>query len=326
MANRKRTKAAKRARKTPREPAQERKPLWKRWWPWVSAAVTIALVPLLINLASAHYGAQLALDQAGEQEASAQAGAEKAKDAELARKPALLARVRPVHERIWAWTFPEPVDESVLRAGSVAQTPEERYRIFSEQHGVMGSWNAYYLGDVAKRAARHQISLIGNRRENVRVLDIRANVLKQGPPLDGALVTQPPEGEGPVREVLLDLDSADRRLLLPDENENEEALPKPYLDVKYVTLAKSEEIVLDLNALTQRNYYQWELVVTVAYEGVSEEQVRIRSDGTADGPAFEATAWSDHYHKSVLNGETYTYRGGRYWLNVSNGGAFERTG
>ncbi|MEU4807026.1 hypothetical protein [Actinosynnema sp. NPDC023587] len=83
-----------------------------------------------INLVSTHYGAQLALEQAGEQEAGAQAGAEKAEDTELAREPAVLARVRPVHERVWARTFPEPVDESVLRTGGYAQTPEERYRIF----------------------------------------------------------------------------------------------------------------------------------------------------------------------------------------------------
>ncbi|MEU4807025.1 hypothetical protein [Actinosynnema sp. NPDC023587] len=127
-----------------------------------------------------------------------------------------------------------------------------------------------------------------------------------------------------MREVLLDLDSPDLRLLVPDEDDA--APPKPDLDVNYLTLAKSEEIVLDVNALTLQHYYQWELVVTVAFEGMSEEKVRIRSDGTADGPAFETTAWSDQYSKLRTSDEPYAYRGGSYWINVSNNSAFERTG
>lgn len=318
MVRQKRSRRAKPTRTTPRE--RERKPLWKRWWPWVSAAVTIALVPLLINVGTAHYESRLALGQAGEQEASAQAGAEKAKDAQLAKKAAVLARVRPVHEEFWAWVFPEPVDESTLRTGGYAQSHDERYRIFREKHGVASSASPARIDGVLKKSSRHQVSLIGNRRETVRVLEIRAHVLEKAPPLSGALLTYPPQGEGDVREVLFDLDSAERRLLLPDENQRD-AAPKPFFDVKYLTLAKSEEVALDVTAFTLEHHYKWELEVTVAYEGVSEEKLRIRSDGTADGPAFETAAWTDrHYDKP------FTYRGGSYEIAMSTGGKFERVG
>jgi hypothetical protein len=318
MAHRKRRKSAK---PTPRD--RERKPLRKRWWPWVSAAATIALIPLLINVISAQYESQLALDQAGEQEAGAQAGAAKAKDAELAKKAPVLARVRPVHEDFWAWVFPEPVDESTLRTGGYAQAHDERYRIFHEKHGVEGSASPAWIGGVLKKSSRHQVSLIGNRRETVRILEIRTHILEKTAPLSGALLTYPPQGEGDVRQVLVDLDRPEGRLLLPDEN-NREAAPKPYFDVKSLTLAKSEETALDVTAFTLEHHYKWELEVTVAYDGVSEEKLRIRSDGTADGPAFETAAWNDKH--SAPNEKPYVYRGGSYEINMSTGGKFERTG
>ncbi|MFE9751225.1 hypothetical protein ACFYOT_40495 [Saccharothrix saharensis] len=323
MARRKRSRPAKPTRAASHERERERKPLWKRWWPWVSAAITIALVPLLINLVSAHYDSRLALEQAAEQEARAQAGAEKAKDAELAKEAAVLARVRPVHEEFWAWVFPEPVDESTLRTGGYAESHDERYRIFREKRGVESSASPDRIGGVLKKSSRHQVSLIGNRRETVRILEIRAHVLERTAPLSGALLTYPPQGEGDVREVLFDLDSAERRLLLPDQDQPD-AAPKPFFDVKYLNLAKSEEVALDVTAFTLEHHYKWELELTVAYEGVTEEKQRIRSDGTADGPPFETAAWTSHH--AGVDEKPVTYRGGSYQIEMSTGGKFERVG
>ncbi|MBB5957144.1 hypothetical protein FHS29_003737 [Saccharothrix tamanrassetensis] len=283
--------------------------------------VSAVVIPALLVVFGAHYTAEVTLTQAGEQEASAQAGAERAKDAELAKEPAVSARVRPVHEDFWVWVYPEPVDESVLRAGGLGKSPEERYRLFREQRGVMGGWIPMKIGDVWKKTSRYQVSLVGNRRETVRVLDMRARVIEKTPPLDGTLLTFPPQGEGDVREVLLDLDDPRGRLLLPAEA-GSDAAPKPFFDVKYLTLTKGEEVALDLTALTEKHHYKWELELTVAYDGVAEEKVRVTSDGSAGGPPFEAAAWKDIH----AEGGAYPYRGGIYEIQDGGAGGLVKVG
>jgi hypothetical protein len=271
-----------------------------RPWPkWVEIILIPAVVALVVGIVVALYQADVTLDQAGEQEASAQKGAEQAEDRELAQEPAVRARVQPLQDTHWVCVFPEPVDEAVLRKGGLSASEEERTRLFSEHGGLMGNAVPMWMRNELKPTWTYQVSLIGNRREPVRVLDIRARILDRSAPLDGAVVWFPPQGEGDVREVLVDLDDPEGVLLLPPEP-GSDAPPKPFFDVKYLTLQRNEEVVLGLTALATRHHYRWELELTVAYGDVPGETVRVRSDGTPDGHPFEATGWS----------EQGTYRGG----------------
>lgn len=83
--------------------------------------------------------------------------------------------------------------------------------------------------------------------------------------------------------------------------------PKPYLDVKFLTLDHNEEMVLGVTALADQHHYRWELELTVAYGDVDRETIRVRSDG----PPFEATGWRSEgdYHGGVFTVEP-TYQTG----------------
>jgi hypothetical protein len=262
----------------------------------------VALVTgLVITFAGTEYQAGVATSQAGEQEASAQKGADEAKDRELAEEPAVRARVRPKPYEFVALIFPEVVAESELRE-RLTEEPYEGDRLLQEHDGIEGSVSVEVVDGETKNSWPFLFTLIGNRREPVRVLDVRAHILDSGPPLDGTLVEFEPQGEAPVREVLLDLDRPDRGLLLPPESEADTS-PIPYFSEKFITLAENEEFVFDLTALTAHQHYRWELEVTVAYGDVEDEIVTIRSDGTDSGAPFEATGWSK---------DSSMYRGGAF--------------
>jgi hypothetical protein len=188
-------------------PPRPGRPEYRKVWAWVS----IAVIPLLVGGAIALYSARLALDQAGEQEAHAQSGANRAEDADLARSPAVLARVRPTYSGPnWVWVFPQVLDEATVAelAGPSRQWFEtEGARLSQEQivaigeratarirelGGVLGAWG--YVGQQRKSTTTHLVSLVGNRREKVRIVDIRARVLEKSPRLDGTLLLYLGEG------------------------------------------------------------------------------------------------------------------------------------
>lgn len=269
-------------------------------WAWVS----IGVIPLLVGGAIALYSARLALDQAGEQEARAQSGASRAEDADLARFPAVLARARSVPPGSnWVWVFPQALDEATVAelAGPSRQwfetegqrLPQDQMLAIGERSnarkrelgGVLGG--SGYAGGQRKSTTTHLVSLVGNRRERVRVVDIRARVLEKSPRLDGSLLLYPGEGTSPVEQVGVDLDDPAGRLATTTED----GVTRPFLDAKTVTLDKGEEVGLEITALSAAHSYRWELEVTVEHGTANRETVRIRADGTTDGPAFHTTAW-----------------------------------
>jgi hypothetical protein len=289
------------------------KPEHRKLWTWVS----IVVIPTVIAVGIALYSARLSLDQAGEQEARAQDGANQAADAKLAKEPALLARVRPLRDDSWAWVFPDALDEPTrLRLfeperdiGRVVtddadQPKRDAGGLFADSRKFDGEW---------KSTSRHLVSLVGNRRQRVRVLDIRAHVLEKLPPLLGTVLYHPGQGgTNPVERVGLDLDDPARSAVLMPEPSLEEPPPaaRPFLDVKSVDLAEGEELGVDVTAFTKEHIYRWELELTVSYEGVTTETVVVRSDGTATGTPFTAAAW----------GWDWPYRGGFHSLRPVTGG------
>jgi hypothetical protein len=301
-------------------PPRPGRPEYRKVWAWVS----IAVIPLLVGGAIALYSARLALDQAGEQEAHAQSGANRAEDADLARSPAVLARVRPTYSGPnWVWVFPQVLDEATVAelAGPSRQWFEtEGARLSQEQivaigeratarirelGGVLGAWG--YVGQQRKSTTTHLVSLVGNRREKVRIVDIRARVLEKSPRLDGTLLLYLGEGVDDVEQVGVDLDDPSGRLTATTAD----GVTKPLLDTKSLSLDKGEEVGLEITALSAAHSYRWELELTVEHGTATRETVRVRADGTTDGPTFHTTAWDSD---STYTGGVYRRDNGTYAL------------
>jgi hypothetical protein len=301
------------------------RPEHRKVWAWVS----IAVIPLLVGGAIALYSARLALDQAGEQEARAQSGANVAEDADLARSPAVLARARSTYPGPnWVWAFPQAFDEATLAelAGPSRQwfetegvrLPQEQVSAIGERAtarkqelgGVLGAWS--YVGQQRKSTTTHLVSLVGNRRERVRVVEIRARVLEKSPRLDGTLLLYLGEGVDDVEQVGVDLDDPAGRLTATTAD----GVTKPLLDTKSMTLDKGEEVGLEITAMSAAHSYRWELELTVEHGTVNRETVRVRADGTAGGPAFHTTAWDSD---GAYTGGVYRRDNGTYALVPRNG-------
>ncbi len=284
--------------------------------------MSIALIPLLLGGAIALYSARLALDQAGEQEARAQSGANSAKDAHLARFPAVLARVRPAeHFPPFEWVFPQALSEvSVAKlAGPSKQwwetegekLPRDRVNAIlaeldarkRELGGVLCTWTD--VGQQGKSATKHLVSLVGNRRGTVRVVDIRARVLEKSPRMNGTLLEYPSQGLEDIEKVGVDLDDPSGRLTATTAD----GAIRPLLDTKAITLDEGEEVGLEITAAAGARSYRWELELTVEHDIANRETVRIRADGTTDGPAFHTPAWDyqDTFAGGVYQQDYYTY-------------------
>ncbi|GLZ38930.1 hypothetical protein [Actinokineospora sp. NBRC 105648] len=250
--------------------------LRRRWRPWVwgtAALLSVALVWVLAVALSDH-------------------------PAQDSGEP-LVVRVREVTDPLWVWAFPDPVPEDALREGALAPTNERRGQLFRDRGAVLSSAYKVTFRGVEKSTSVYQVSLLGNRSEPVRVLDIRTRVLRRTATLDGALVAILPQNEQPVREVVTDLDDPDGTVWLTGDGG---AAPRRYLDVKYLTLPRGDEVVLQLTALSARDHYEWELEVAVVQGADTRSTLRVRSDGTATGAPFTSTGW-DH---------DVRYRGGRF--------------
>ncbi|GLW90567.1 hypothetical protein [Actinokineospora globicatena] len=230
--------------------------------------------------------------------------------------PPLVVRVRPVPEGAWVWVLPGPVDEAALARVALTSVSADRDAGFRALGGVPSADTRVLVGGVAKAANSHRISLVGNRDGPVRVIGVRTRVLRRAEPWTGALVALTPQGEHDVRQVVTDLDDPDGAVLLragPDDP------GRPYLEVKAVTVARGEDVVIQLTAAVGRSHCEWELELTVGQGSGPDEVLRVRADGTDSGPAFTTTAWDS----------AWRYRGGRFRVipvDPPANFAFERVG
>lgn len=272
-------------------------PEWRRWWTWVS----LLAIPVVIAAVSALYAAHLSLDQAGEQEAEAQQGAEQAKDDSLADQPAITARVRPMRSGLAAWIFPEVVDGEELRTAYMTETEGRWDSVWQRHHGIQAVEAGVWYGDSHKDAVAHHVTLVGNRREKILVVDARVRIVSRSAPLDGTLVWQKPQGSDVVERVVVDLDGVERRLELVEVPVAGSTEPRPLVDARTLTLEEDEAVGLELVSLTSEHHYQWLLELTVDHGAVKGEIVTI----DAGGVPFETTAWSGEVR----------YRGGIYTIS-----------
>ncbi|MFD1150913.1 hypothetical protein [Saccharothrix hoggarensis] len=302
----------------PARPTAPERPAYRKSWTWL----TVLVIPMLVGGAIALYSSRLALDQAGEQEARAQSGANRAEDADLARFPAVLARVRQAtYYPPYEWVFPQALSEATV--AELAKPSRQWFETEGEKLS-RDEMNAYLeelaarkreLGGVlslwrdserlSKSATKHLVSLVGNRREKIRVVDLRARVVERLPRMNGTLLRFPSEGSTPIEQVAVDLDDPSGRLIATDA----EGVERPLLEAKSITLEEGEEIGLEINAMAATASYRWELEVTVEHGVANRETVRIRADGTSDGPAFLTAAWhyDDTFAGGVYRQDYYTY-------------------
>ncbi|MCA1600744.1 MAG: hypothetical protein LC776_03525 [Acidobacteria bacterium] len=295
---------------------------YRKMWTWLS----VLIIPALITAGGVWYSAQLDLDQAGQQEINAQSAANNAIDAELAKTPPLLASVRTLGAP-WgtfyyedAWVFPTVLSESTVRAleeplwiweenvqskggflsdedlNEIEKISDESVKRKRQLGGIF-SYSDSALNETPK--SRYHISFVGNRRERIRVVDIKATFLSREKPLRGTLLTFPESdssaGIDDVAKLEFDLDKIDGRPRSITAND-------AFLDVKSISLEKGEEVALEVAATSETCWCKWQLEIIVSYGNVRHEKVIIRSDGTASGQPFEMAAWNSDWK----------YEGGHY--------------
>ncbi|ASO20245.1 hypothetical protein FHR81_000070 [Actinoalloteichus hoggarensis] len=294
-----RRRAARRRREAPA------KPEWRRWWTWAS----VALIPTVLTVGGVWLGATISLNQAGELEARAQQGAERVEDARLAAEPAVTARVRPVGVSPQTWVFPDVLDRATL-ARTYDRVQDDRVREFGSWGAVLSDSELVAVGDVYKTRSSFHVTLVGNRREPVRVVAARAVVVERSAPLDGTVLHEIPQGVGAVEDVFVDLDDPSGALRYVEDGSGDQA--RPWLDVRSVSLEQGEAVDLEVSTLTSEHRYLWRLELTVDYGSTRGETVLIGADGTADGKPIESNAWSPG--KPGVDGvaakEMFHYRGG----------------
>lgn len=161
---------------------------------------------------------------------------------------------------------------------------------FMEEHNAV-RMETLFNGD-GRPIRQHtpvRLVLTGNRSSPVLIQGIRARITNRMSPLDGTLVWWPPEGEGEVVTVGLDLDSD--QPMARNIRDGGLDLGEPYFNSKNVSLAQGERFEFIVKAFTDTCYCEWELVVdAVADEG--QVELAIRDSG---GNPFRTTALSESY-------------------------------
>ncbi|MDA3646319.1 hypothetical protein LZ318_28785 [Saccharopolyspora indica] len=247
-------------------------------------------------------------------EVQSQRAVDEAKDRELGARPAALARVRALPAQFnvdgWSWMFSEALPrertdamgrtfvDGVNAAGQGAyagSTDNPVDPIVREAGGIRA---AQHCPEDCRGASRYKISLAGNRREPITIVDMRARIVGEKPAI-GTLLWSPMQGGEPLEEVLIDLDSTD---LSPQKVSPETGTSQPYLDTANLTLEQHEQIGFEVTAMSARRWLLWELVVTAA-DRTGEHEIVIRSDGTAGGAPFETIGWNTGGASSQRQGQ-----------------------
>ncbi|WP_157434167.1 MULTISPECIES: hypothetical protein [Actinoalloteichus] len=268
----------------------------------------MAMIPAVLTVGGVWLGAGISLNQAGEQEARAQQGANRFEDARLAAEPAVTARVRPVGVSPQTWVFPDVIDQATLER-TYGRPQDDLVREFGARGAVLSDSDLVPVGNIYKTRSSFRVTLVGNRREPVRVVAARALVVEQAPPLDGTVLHETPQGMGDVENVFVDLDTPGGTLMYDDATGGS---PRPWLDVRSVAVEQGEAVDLEISSLTSEHRYLWRLELTVDYGSTRGETIVVGADGTPDGEPFESNAWSPG--KPGLDGmlakEMFHYRGG----------------
>ncbi|WP_344615371.1 hypothetical protein [Dactylosporangium salmoneum] len=141
-------------------------------------------------------------------------------------------------------------------------------------------------------ATRLRVTIVGQRYNGVVVNDIKVRVLRRAAPLHGSLLLGPAQGDEAVSQVGFDLDSTD---MPAREIEPDGRLGTGYWrGHRFIKLAQHEPQVIEVTALTARDYCEWVLEFDVVdTEHVTKpEVVEVRNN---DGTPFRSTPVAGSY-------------------------------
>ncbi|MER7280721.1 hypothetical protein ABT369_40440 [Dactylosporangium sp. NPDC000244] len=141
-------------------------------------------------------------------------------------------------------------------------------------------------------ATRLRVTIVGQRYNGVVVKDIKVRVLRRAAPLHGSLLLGPPQGAETVSEVGFDLDSTD---VTAREIEPDGQLGTGYWrGHQFIKLAQHEPQVIEVTALTARDFCEWVLEFEVADtdQVTKSEVVEVRNN---DGTPFRSTPVAGGY-------------------------------
>jgi hypothetical protein len=187
-----------------------------------------------------------------------------------------------------AYVFPDALDEETRLP---LMTPERNnigypnFKVAQWRMDAGGVPSAEAEVDgVRKSMSNYGVTVANKHHERMRVLDVRAVVLQRRPALGGTLLVDTGLSSPTPAAISVDLDQPEGRLVSAPSG-------RPLLDVNYMTMEEDEVVRVSFSAFASDHDYLWELRWTVQYGGSEPRELVIRSDGTADGPLFQTTAW-----------------------------------
>jgi hypothetical protein len=188
-----------------------------------------------------------------------------------------------------------PGNMFALRAPFVA-TPED-LQVMSHRSDSGDSADRYVallnrLGPVRLDDTFIDLSLQGNRAQQVRVRNIRVVNLRRSPPLTGTLWCDPSAGGGPAERMYFDLDQA---IPIAQLEGSDDGTIKPYFLDRTITLNQGENIDLNIRASSSKSDITFDLAVDVVYGG-NLQTVTV----TDNGRPFEVTGYPNSESRTLL--------------------------
>ena len=185
----------------------------------------------------------------------------------------------PAVQVLDASTFRSELGESVVFPKSAAFTDGDLAELNAQADPT--AW-LESRGGVAPDTVFVQLVLAGNRKEAVRIIDLRP-VATCAAPLDGVLFEDPPAGSDEARRIDFDLDQQGARGPAPAADGT---TGSPFFPAHTVSLASGEQQVLIATASTKKQSCTVRFALTVL-DGAERSEIEVP---TADRPGFQVTS------------------------------------
>jgi hypothetical protein len=142
-----------------------------------------------------------------------------------------------------------------------------------------------------------KLIVTGQRKAGVAIIDMRAKIDHCGPPLTGALLYGPPEGEQGNVQIGLNLDENVPVARLVNSNKSfgdPNYLGREYFKVNTIPLSLGEDQVFSVAAMTRSRYCLWYIDLGVFVDGHRQDiTIGYKPDGVQKQRPFEITARAD---------------------------------
>jgi hypothetical protein len=140
------------------------------------------------------------------------------------------------------------------------------------------------------------VAVVGNRKDGVRIVDVRP-IAKCSPPLTGTLFYAPPQGRDTSIRLQFDLDKGDRKPTYRNASGDVE----PFFPENTISLKKDEEQILQVDVGTKNQSCDFTLELTVL-EGNERKKQTVNKQG---GKPFQVSGIT----KFSAYNEIYTWGG-----------------